>query len=106
MNSSITYPITYPPSLIHELYGHSSLPKLKKLVPNFYTLDCESYQLRNHIQITFPRIVESYEETVFSFIHWDLSRASSTLGFLYSISFITTIEVYITITEILKLPNL
>lgn len=74
-NSSIAYPVTNFPNVIHKCLGHPSLFKLQKMVSSLSrpsTLNCESYKLGKHTQTTFQRSDESRAQSIFSLVHSDI----------------------------------
>ena len=82
------------PLLLHSRLGHPSLSKFRKLVPYFSSLsslECESYQLRKHTHVLFPKRLDPWTKSHFELVHtdvWGPSRSTSTLGFRYFVTFI------------------
>ncbi|XP_052173347.1 ribonuclease II, chloroplastic/mitochondrial isoform X3 [Diospyros lotus] len=81
-------------NLLHSRLGHSSLSKLKKLVPSLSSLfifDCESCQRGKHARSSFSSCVNNRVEAPFSLVQsdvWGPSRVNSTHGFSYFVTFI------------------
>ena len=82
------------PLLIHNRLGHPNISKLQKRVPrfsSFSSIECESCQLRKHTRVSFPKHLNQQTKSPFELVHtniWGPSRATSTLGFRYFVTFI------------------
>ena len=82
------------PLLIHNHLGHPNISKLQKMVHRFSSLssiECESCQFGKHSRVSFPMRLDQRTKSPFELVHtyiWDLSRAESTLGFQYFVTFI------------------
>ena len=85
---------TDAPLLIHSRLGHPSLSKFQKMVTRFSTLSslaCESYQLRKHTRVSFPKRLNNRAKSPFELVHtnvWGPCQITSTLGFQYFVTFI------------------
>lgn len=82
------------PKLIHKRFGHPSLFKIQKMVPQLSTLlipECESCQLREHTRMSFPKHLNKQVTSPFELVHsdvWGPSRIPATLCFWYFVTFI------------------
>ena len=82
------------PLLIHNRLGHLNSSKLRKMVHHFSSLsliECESCQLRKHTRVSFPKRLDQRTKSLFELVHtdvWGPSRAESTLGFRYFVTFV------------------
>ena len=91
---SIACTSTAAPILLHSCLGHPSLSKFWKPIPYFSSLsslECESYQLRKHTCVSFPKCLDPRTKSPFELLHtnvWEPSRSASTLGFCYFVTFI------------------
>ena len=80
------------PALTHQHLGNSSLEKLRLLVPslsNVKSFRCKSCQLGKHTRISYGSRVNKC--VAFVLVHFDIwgpSRACSTLGYFYFVTFI------------------
>ena len=82
------------PLLIHNRLGHPNISKLQKMIPRFSSLssiECESCQFEKHTRVSFPKHLDKRTKSPFELVHIDIwcpSRAESTLGFRYFVTFI------------------
>ena len=55
------------------------------------SIECESCQLGKHTRVSFPKHLDQWTKSPFELVHtdiWGPSRAESTLGFRYFVTFI------------------
>ena len=82
------------PLLIHNRLGHLDISKFQKMVPRFSSLssiECESCHLGKHTRVSFPKRLDHRTKSPFELVHTNIlspSRAKSTLGFRYFVTFI------------------
>ena len=61
--------------LLHYHLSHLNIGKLHKMFPNLSileSLECESYQLDNHIHNSFPSKTQNKVKSLFNVIHSDI----------------------------------
>ena len=88
------------PLLIHNRLGHLDISKLEKMVLRFSSLssiECESCHLGKHTRVSFPKRLDHRTKSPFKLVHTNIlspSRAKSTLGFRYFVTFIDNYSRY------------
>ena len=99
-SSSIAYTSMDTPLLIHSRLRHSNISKFQIMVSCFSSLssiECGSCQLGKHTRVPFPRRLDQRTKSHFELVHtdvWGPSRAESTLGFQYFVTFIDDYSCY------------